>query len=238
MAGEPKVLTFDVVGTLIDFETGLLSYLRRACPSAAALTDDAILDPYRAARASKDAWLFPDDLVRCYREMALKLKLPNDEAIAEGFRDAARDWPAFPDSVDALRRLRARYRLVAMTNARRWALDAMAETLGNPFQDTVSVDEAGCEKPDPAYFAFVRGRLSRDGHGMHDILHVAQSQYHDIGVARRLGYTVAWIERRKGRGFGGTIAAAEITEPDYHFTTLAELADAAEAGTLVMREPA
>jgi putative hydrolase of the HAD superfamily len=238
MASEPKVLSFDVVGTLIDFETGLLSYLRRTCPQAADLSDDAILDPYREARTSKDAWLFPDDLVRCYREIAPKLGFPRDEAVAEGMRDSSREWPAFPDSVDALRRLRARYKLVAMTNARRWALDAMADTLGNPFHDEVSVDEARCEKPDPAYFAFVRGRLSRDGHGMHDILHVAQSQYHDIGVAKRLNYTVAWIERRKGRGFGGTIAAAEITTPDYHFSTLAELADAAEAGTLRMRESA
>src|SRR5436190_23667245 len=41
MAREPKVLTFDVVGTLIDFESGLLGYLRRACPGAAGLADDA-----------------------------------------------------------------------------------------------------------------------------------------------------------------------------------------------------
>jgi putative hydrolase of the HAD superfamily len=52
-----------------------------------------------------------------------------------------------------LKRLRKRYRLVAMTNARRWALDQMARTLGDPFDDGVTVDEAGCEKPDPAFFA-------------------------------------------------------------------------------------
>ena len=31
-----KVLTFDVVGTLIDFEGGMLAYLRAAVPDAAA----------------------------------------------------------------------------------------------------------------------------------------------------------------------------------------------------------
>lgn len=235
---EPNVLTFDVVGTLIDFETGMLRYLRAACGEAAArLQDDAILGAYREARGDGSAILFPDDLVRVYGEVAPRLGLPEDRALAEGFRDSSRDWPAFPDSVEALRRLRARYTLVAMTNTRRWALDAMVRTLGDPFHDTVTVDDALCEKPDPAFFAFTRGRLSRDGHGMHDILHVAQSQYHDIGVARRLGYTVAWIERRKGLGFGGTIAAAQLTRPDYHFATLAELADAAEAGTLRMAAP-
>src|SRR5436305_3513591 len=103
MAREPKVLTFDVVGTLIDFETGILAYLRRHCPGAAALTDDAILDPYRNARTSKQAWLFPDDLVRCYREIAPKLGFPDDEKIAEAFANSANEWPAFPDSVEALR---------------------------------------------------------------------------------------------------------------------------------------
>lgn len=234
---EPKVLTFDVVGTIIDFEAGLLAYLHAACGGAAAAAGDAaILDAYRLARGSKDAWRFPDDLERVYGEIAPGLGLPDDRQIARGFAQSARDWPPFADSVQALQRLGRRYKLVAMTNAARWALDLMCARLGNPFHDTVSADEARCEKPDPQYFAFTRGRLSRDGVTQDDILHVAQSQYHDIGVARRLGYTVCWIERRMGMaGAGGTIAAAERTEPHYHFATLAALADHAEAGKLVMR---
>jgi putative hydrolase of the HAD superfamily len=236
MAGdEPKVLTFDVVGTLIDFETGILDFLREAWGKAGVRADDgAILDAYRQARGSKEAWLFPDDLERVYGIIAPLFGAPVDAAVARAFRDASRRWPAFPDAPEALLRLKRRCKLVAMTNARRWALDPMTETLGSPFHDTVSVDDALCEKPDPAYFAFARGRLSRDGHGMHDILHVAQSQYHDIGVARRLGYTVAWIERRMGRGHGGTIAAATETRPHYHVATLADLADIAETGGLRM----
>ncbi len=233
---EPEVLTFDVVGTLIDFESGLLGYLRAACgPAAAALTDTAILDAYRDQRGAKDVWRFPDDLERVYGRIAPALGLPLDAGIAKGFAQSARDWPAYPDSVAALARLKARYKLVAMTNAARWALDIFARTLGDPFHDTVSVDEALCEKPDPMYFAFARGRLSRDGYNRPDILHVAQSQYHDIGVARALGYTVCWIERRQGQGAGGTIRAAQQTTPHYHFATLAELADLAESGGLVMQ---
>lgn len=232
---EPKVLTFDVVGTLIDFETGLLRFLRDRCgPATAGLSDNAILDPYRVARSRPGVILFPDDLEPLYLTIAPQLGLPEDATIARAFAEDARNWPAFPDSLAALKRLQARYKLVAMTNARRWALDAFQATLGRPFHDTVSVDDALCEKPDEKFFAFTRGRLSRDGFLMGDILHVAQSQYHDIGVARRLGYTVCWIERRKGMGAGGTIKAAEQTVPDYHFATLAELADLAEAGGLKM----
>ena len=82
----------------------------------------------------------------------------------------------------------------------------------------------------PQFFAFARGRLSASGHDFEDILHVTQSQHHDIDVAKRLGYTVAWIERRKGmKGFGGMLEVAELTVPHFHFATLAELADAVEA---------
>jgi putative hydrolase of the HAD superfamily len=236
MAREPKVLTFDVVGTLIDFERGMLDYIRETCGSAAAaIDDDTFLAAYRRTRGQKKTHRYPDDLVRVYHEIAPVLGLPIDDAIAEGFPRSVRFWPAFPDSVAALKRLRAKYRLVAMTNAQRWALRWMEETLGQPFDDSVTVDDALCEKPDPKFFAFARGRLSRDGIVQDDILHVAQSQYHDIGVARQLGYTVCWIERRQGqKGFGGTIEVPELTRPDYHFATLAELADLAEAGELHM----
>lgn len=222
-----KVMTFDVVGTLIDFERGMLDYLRSSGAAPSALSDKLILDVYREARGAPDTQLFPDDLERCYGDLVRKAGLKDGQSLARGFRDSAEFWPAFPDSVEALKRLSSKYRLVAMTNAQRWALDHFARTLGNPFWDSVSADEALTEKPDPVYFGFARGRISRSGFVQSDILHVAQSQHHDIGVAKKLGYTTCWIERRKGMGDGGTIKAATLTKPDYHFASLAELADQA-----------
>lgn len=224
-----KVLSFDVVGTLIDFERGMLNYLRRSVPGATA-SDEIFLEAYRHSRASDAAGWYPDDLVRVWSEVAKELGLPDRPALAEGFRDSVVEWPAFDDSVHALKRLHSRFYLVAMTNTQRWALAHFDRTLGQPFDDTVSSDDALCEKPDPQFFAFTRGRLSTRGFTLADTLHVAQSQYHDIGVARRLGYSVCWIERRQGQpGFGATKAVAQLTKPDYHFRTLAELANAVDA---------
>jgi putative hydrolase of the HAD superfamily len=223
-----KVMTFDVVGTLIDFEGGMLDYLRKSGAAPSSVGDDAILDAYRASRTAGKTLRYPDDLERAYFDLVRDAGLKDDAALARGFRDSAEFWPAFPDSVEALKRLSGRYRLVAMTNAQRWALDHFARTLGNPFWDSVTVDDALCEKPDPNFFGFARGRISRSGFGRDQILHVAQSQYHDIGIAKALGYTTCWIERRKGLGgFGGTIAVEKLTVPDHHFSTLAELADRA-----------
>lgn len=223
-----KVMTFDVVGTLIDFEGGMLAYLRKSGAAPSDVSDDTILDAYRASRTAGKTLRYPDDLERAYFDLVRDVRMKDSAALARGFRDSAEHWPAFPDSVEALKRLALRYRLVAMTNAQRWALDHFCRTLGNPFWDSVSVDDALCEKPDPNFFGFARGRISRSGFVREQILHVAQSQYHDIAVSKALGYTTCWIERRKGqRGFGGTIAVDRIVTPDFHFATLGELADVA-----------
>ncbi|MCW6512681.1 HAD-IA family hydrolase [Lichenifustis flavocetrariae] len=225
-----KLLTFDVVGTLIDFEKGVMDYLRRASgKTPAELSDAAIYKVYLVGRERnylRSSQVFRD----VYRHIAAELGFPNDDAHAEGFQTAVLQWPAFPDSAEALRRLRRHYRLVAMTNADRVALSCYAHTLGDPFDDTVCFDDTGVAKPDPTFFAYNRGRQSAFGYKHRDNLHVAQSQHHDIGIARQLGYKTCWIERRQGQeGWGGTPEPKVVTKPDYHFATLAQLADAVDA---------
>lgn len=228
-----KVLTFDVVGTLIDFETGVLRAFRSiAGDRAAGLSDDDLFGPYMEGRARHPER--SSEVMRLvYRHVAGVLGFPDEPHHAEAFQTAVLQWPAFPDSAAALRRLRRHYRLVAMTNADRVALSCYAQTLGDPFDDTVCADDTGVAKPDPRFFAFNRGRQSAFGYKFHDILHVAQSQHHDIGVAHALGYTTCWIERRQGQqGYGATPVPQSFTRPDFHFASLAELADAADAAFL------
>jgi putative hydrolase of the HAD superfamily len=223
-----KVMTFDVVGTLIDFEGGMLTYLRKSGAAPSDVSDDAILDAYRASRTAGKTLGYPDDLERAYFDLVRDARLKDDAKLARGFRDSAEFWPAFPDCVEALNRLSSKYRLVAMTNAQRWAFEHFARTLGNPFWDSVTVDDALCEKPDPNFFGLHAGGSAARVMGRDEILHVAQSQYHDIGIAKALGYKTCWIERRKGLGgFGGTIAVEKLTTPDFHFAALGELAEKA-----------
>jgi putative hydrolase of the HAD superfamily len=230
-----KVMTFDVVGTLIDFERGVLQAIRAlGGPKAAAASDDEIFEPYKRGRDkfySRSSFAMKD----VYLSLAAECGFKDDQATAEAFQLSVLRWPAFEDSAGALKRLRRNYRLMAMTNADRTAFSAYSATLGDPFHDSVTCDEAGCAKPNPQFFAFARGRLSVAGYKQSEILHVAQSQHHDIGVAKELGYTVCWIERRQGlKGFGGTPAPKVMTTPDYHFATLEQLADAVDremAGT-------
>ena len=140
-----KVMTFDVVGTLIDFETGILDYVQgRARAAGVSLADTAILEAYARAEDRQHHETprlpFPSMMAPMYREMAERLGLPGSHADAEAFRLSIPHWPAFPDSIAALKRLRKRFFLVAMTNSDNWALSHFARTLELPFDDMVTAE--------------------------------------------------------------------------------------------------
>ncbi|MBT9386542.1 HAD-IA family hydrolase [Pseudooceanicola sp. CBS1P-1] len=230
-----KILTFDVVGTLIDFETGILDYFAPIFADLGREMDcQAVLAAYGRAEDAEHHRTpgipFPPMLAPIYSAIADTFDLPDTPELREGLRLSIPDWPAFPDSVAALKRLGQHYTLVAMTNSDDWALDHFDATLDHPFDVLVTAEKAEACKPDPQVFGFVRGLMFDKGFRRSDYLHVAQSQYHDIGVSKALGYTTCWIERRADQdGFGASPDPAEVTVPDYHFTSLAALADAVEA---------
>ena len=116
------------------------------------------------------------------------------------FGAAVADWPAFPDSADALARLATRFRLGVITNCDDDLFAAAAEKLGVAFDPLVTAQQARAYKPAerPFALAFERLDLPRER-----ILHVAQSLFHDHVTAKRLGLTTVWIDRRGGRGGTG-----------------------------------
>lgn len=225
-----EYVTFDVVGTLIDFEGSIIEGLREIATAEGVQVDgETALALYREARYAPDAGLFPDDLARCYSQMAPSLGLPDTPRYQQIMVDTVGEAKPFPDSVASMATLAKHYKLIAMTNARRWAFDKFAEKLGQPFWASFTTDDTGCEKPNPAFFHQVFEFVQKDGADRHKILHTAQSQYHDIGISRELGMTNAWIQRRHDKdGYGGTIEPKSFTRPDYHFHALSELAEATE----------
>lgn len=225
-----RYVTFDVVGTLIDFEGAIKGGLEAiAARNGRKVDGEEALAIYRAARYEPGAGLFPDDLGRCYGRIAEALELPDTPENRAFMVEAVGNAAPFPDSAEAMARLKSRFRLIAMTNARRWAFDRYAEKLGQPFHAAFTTDDTGCEKPDPVFFHKVFDFVATEGASRDDILHAAQSQYHDIGISHSLGMTNVWVQRRHAQpGYGGTIAPESFTRPDYHVHSLAELADAVD----------
>jgi 2-haloacid dehalogenase len=147
---------------------------------------------------------------------------------ARTFGASVGDWPAFPDSADALTRLKQRYRLGVITNCDDDLFARSNRRLGVTFDWVITAQQVGSYKPNPRNFevAFQRMGVPRDR-----ILHVAQSLFHDHVPAKRLGLTTAWINRRHDRSGSGATPPAEA-KPDLEtpdMATFAELATAAAA---------
>lgn len=223
-----STLTFDVVGTLIDFEAGILSSLRPTLSKyGISKPDEEILGTFGAVedRHQKQTpeKTFTDMLPAIYRDMANTWKVEYREEDAQNFRDSIRSWPPFPDTVEALAELGNTYRLVAVTNADSWALEHMSLAMGYPFDESITCDEVGVNKPSPRVFEYVLEKLAPSGVEKKNVLHTAQSQYHDIIPADSLGFATMWIERRHGKdGSGATPRSARTATPTFHAASMAD----------------
>jgi 2-haloacid dehalogenase len=228
--GAFEALTFDCYGTLIDWEAGILAGLRAALePHAVSATDDELLESYANAEATLEAGpylRYREILGRGARAIASSLgtSLEDDEAAA--FGGSVTDWPAFPDSAEALARLKARFRLGVLTNCDDDLFAASNRRLGVEFDWVVTAEQVGSYKPDERNFAALLERLAADGVEPGRILHVAQSLYHDHAPARRLGLSSVWIDRRHDRPGSGATPPADAT-PDLVVPDMATLADLA-----------
>ena len=222
------VLTFDCYGTLIDWETGLLAALRVALPGSVDVGDDALLETY--ARHEAEAERPPYRSYRAVlaagvRGVADDLRLDvGDDAVAR-FAESVLEWPAFPDSAEALGRLHERFRLGVITNCDADLFAASSERLGTDFDWVITADAARAYKPALTGFelAFTTIPVSRER-----ILHVAQSLLHDHVPAKQLGLTTVWIDRRHDRPGSGATPPARAT-PDATFPSMQAFADAVSA---------
>lgn len=224
------VLTFDMIGTLIDFESGVLDFLRpRLLRAKHELSDTELLETYAnvqgEVRKSAPHLLFSARLPKIWEGIAGHYGVSVDAGDGPAFVRSARQWPAFVDSAAALADLKRYFRfLVVVTNGDRVSARVMAETLGSPFSEIITEEDIGFAKPDPKAFQYFITHLERLGVKRERILHVAQSQYHDIGAARDAGLAVAWIYRRHGqKGYGGTQVPPRHTAPDFLAISLADL---------------
>jgi 2-haloalkanoic acid dehalogenase type II len=222
--GAYDVLTFDCYGTLIDWESGILTALRTALGDAVAgAGDEELLAAFAAVEHDAETPYRPyrEVLGLCLDALAERWGASVPEQARAAFGESVGDWPAFPDSGEALGRLGTRYRLMPITNCDDDLFARSAQRLGVEFDDVVTAEQAGAYKPDerPFLLAFERAGVPRER-----ILHVAQSLFHDHVPAARLGLTSVWIDRRAGREGGGATPPAQAT-PALRLEDLRSLAD-------------
>ena len=230
-----QVLTFDCYGTLIDWETGICQALAPWLEAQGVrVARDELLAAFAAAEAPQQQetpdLCYPALLARVHESVAKRFGVAADPAAARAFGGSVRDWPAFPDSAAALAYLKRHYRLVILSNIDRASFAHSARKLGVEFDAVYTAQDIGSYKPDARNFEYMLARLAEQGVTKGQILHTAQSLYHDHVPARRIGLATCWIDRRAGQAGAGATRAPEVdVRPDFRFTTLGEMAAARRA---------
>lgn len=231
-----KVLTFDCYGTLIDWEGGIWDAFQPLILASGRddLTRDRVLTDFAriesAQQAATPAMRYPEILAHVHRTFADAEGIATTDAMDQRFGASVPAWPAFPDSADALRRLAKHFKLVILSNIDNASFQSSAAKLGVRFDATYTAEDVGSYKPNPANFDYMLRHLPEDlGLAQGDVLHTAQSLFHDHVPATRAGLAKAWIDRQglaDGGSWGATAEVAERPAVDFRFPTLMAMADA------------
>ena len=234
-----KVLTFDCYGTLIDWEAGIWDAFQPLISDngrSDILRQDA-LEAFAVIESRLEAGTpdmpYKEVLTRVHGAFARRFGLLTTASLDSRFGESLPNWPAFPDTADALRYLKTRYKLVILSNVSRDGFDASNRKLGVKFDAVYTAQDIGSYKPAPANFEYLLEHLGRD-HGLEqkDILHTAQSLYHDHVPARSFGLATAWIDRQRlseSDNWGATAKLDELPTTDFLFHSIGEMAAAVAA---------
>jgi 2-haloacid dehalogenase len=227
-------LSFDCYGTLIDWEAGIAAVLgpwaRKNNPE---LTDEEVLVAYSENEAAVEvehpSWPYPDVLQEAFRWTGTDLGLEVSEADAAAFGESVPDWPAFPDSAEALNRLKRHYKLIILSNVHRAGFAGSNTRLNVAFDAIYTAQDIGSYKPADANFDYLLDHIDEIGVTKDRLLHVAQSLFHDHMPARKHGLPGVWINRRHDRpGWGATPDPRVSVTPDLEFPSMAAFADAVD----------
>jgi len=230
-----KVLTFDCYGTLIDWEAGIYTALQPLLARAARQpSKDAVLETFARHESSQQVetpqMIYSDVLAAVHRRLAREWGIAASDADHRLFGDSVPDWPAFPDSAEALAYLKHHYKLVILSNVDRASFAGSNVRLGVTFDAIYTAQDIGSYKPELSNFHYMLDRLAEIGIAKSDILHTAQSLFHDHAPARAVGLASAWIDRRHATGgFGATMAPPASAGYDVRFNSMADLAAAHRA---------
>ena len=219
-------ISFDCYGTLIDWESGILPVLRTLMSlHGQSVSDAGILElfgEFEALAETGPYQSYRDVLRSVVRSFADRFNFQPSSVELNSLHESVENWLPFTDTVPALRQLKKRYKLAVISNIDD---DLFAEThklLEVEFDAVITAQQAGSYKPSVNNFQIALRALSISPE---QLLHAAQSIYHDVVPARSLGISTAWVNRKSARpGIGAVRPSNEPASKQRADLEVADLA--------------
>jgi 2-haloacid dehalogenase len=215
-----KIISFDCYGTLVDWEKGIIGSLRPIFEKYEVdITDEEILEIYSIIESRLEKNYIP------YKEILKKIVIKFsdyfDFDLERGEENALlNNWAnfeLFEDVNETLKEIKKRgYKIAIISNVDNDLFELTKKKFEFEIDYIITSEMVKAYKPSKTVFEYA---LKVFNSNKDEILHTAQSYYHDIIPAKELGIKTAHIKRR---GFGAT-PRVEIVNSDYEFENLREL---------------
>lgn len=227
-----STLTFDCYGTLIDWESGMVTALEPLTSRVAhPLSRTAILEAHARAESEQQrytpAMRYSELLAIVYKRLAESWGVAVSVDECEAYGRSVKDWPAFPDSAESLRYLKQFYKLIILSNVDNRSFAGSNEKLGVVFDAIYTAEDIGSYKPSQRNFEYMLSKLDTLDIKPESVLHTAESLFHDHVPGNQAGLTSCWIYRRHAQeGFGATMDPGKQPDIAFQFNSMAELVEA------------
>ncbi|HEV2138543.1 MAG TPA: haloacid dehalogenase type II [Nitrososphaerales archaeon] len=189
-----RYLTLDCYGTLVDWRAGIEASLLAAVGDLR-IRGQALLDAYvRAEKKQESSYKKYWEVLRStVLSMSGQLGVDVTEQAARRFASSVPTWPAYADTSKFLKEMgRKGYERYILSNV---DTDLLRNTISNQGLEVdgfVTAEEVGSYKPNPGHWLRF---MEKTGARKDEVLHVAQSVYHDIIPTNEMGIDSAWVNR-------------------------------------------
>ena len=191
-------VTFDVYGTLIDWEAGIVdAFKAEAARDGFTLEDtDAIFPRFLELQHEVEAGsyeLYAEVLRRCAVQIAKEINWPLEPSRA-GFLPASLPrWRAFKETNTHLARFAKKFETGLISNVDDKLLGETRRHIPHEFDLVVTAQQVRSYKPDSAHFTEFARRVG----GKKNWVHIASGVHADIEPAIKAKVPVIWVNRHK-----------------------------------------
>jgi 2-haloacid dehalogenase len=211
-------VTFDVYGTLIDWETGIYeAFAKEAKRDGFEIDRNVLLPLFREISTEIEGGsyeLYAEVLRRTAIEVAKRIGWSLEPSRSGFLPDSVQRWMPFKETNTQLQKLAKKYRLGLLSNIDDKLLGQTRRHIPIDFDLVVTAQQVRSYKPDPAHFTECERRIG----GKKGWVHVASNYYYDVEPCVKKKIPVIWVNRSKQQLESGQ------KKPDAEVTSLRDAA--------------
>jgi 2-haloacid dehalogenase/putative hydrolase of the HAD superfamily len=189
-------VTFDVYGTLIDWEKGVFDAFQKEATRDGFTIEDpqeviSRFHEYEREIEGGSYELYAEVLRRTALEIAERLEWKLDSSKSSFLPDSIPYWKPFKEAPVQLRKFAKKYKTGLVSNIDDKLLGQTRRHIPHDFDLVVTAQQVRSYKPDPAHFKEIERRIGTKK-GM---VHIGSSYYHDVEPCLKARIPVIWLNR-------------------------------------------